>query len=114
MPSTYAWIVDKDHIADPSARPGSYCNAPGLTGPRNAPDDLVARLAKGEGRKWQMFDDDGERYYDGRIVFTDPDDENGNGLTLPEEAFGPLNDFGTGNAGCTEIKYRIDGEWRMI
>ena len=110
----YAWMIDTDHIPDPTAPEGSYLNAKGLTGPRDAPDDLLARLAKGEGRAWKIYDDDGELYYAGRIVFADPDAENGDGLTLPEEAFGPLWDFGEGNAGATEIRYRTGGEWRTL
>ncbi len=110
----YAWIVDVDHSPDPDEPPGTNSNAPNGRGPRNAPACLLARLTKGEGRAWKMHDDDGEIYYSGRIVFADPEDEKGDGLSLPEEAFGPLSDFGTPNAGATEIRYFIGGKWTQL
>lgn len=44
---------------------------------------------------FKMFDDDGMLYYSG-YVKPDPD----------QEGFEPLDDYGTPNAGCTEIQYR--------
>ena len=54
-----------------------------------------------------MLDDDGEVYYEGKIAWA-ADYKNGSG-------FEPLEDFGHGNAGCTEIRYKdTDGEWRTL
>ncbi len=110
----YAWRVDTDHQPDPTSPVGSYSNAGGVTGPGGAPADLLARLDNGEGRKWRIYDDDGELYYSGRIVFADPAEEAGNGISLPEEAFGPLWDFGQGNAGATEIRYFMNRKWVQL
>lgn len=108
----YAWKVDTDHMPDPTCPPGSYSNAGGVTGPGDAPADLLARLDKGEGRKWKIYDDDGELYYSGRIVFEDPAEEVGN--DIPDLAFRPLWDFAAGNAGATEIRYFMDGRWETL
>jgi hypothetical protein len=79
------WIITKDHIAEPAARPGTCANAVGVTGPRGYAGD-GSELAK----RFRMYDDDGNLYYEGRCA---------------EEDFAPLDDFGTPNAGCTHIKY---------
>lgn len=106
--STYAWIIDKDHLY-PEGEEGVY-SGPGITGPRNAPDELVAKLKAGEGEKFRMYDDDGELYYEGRIVFVDEAMKDG------LDAFGPLDDYGTPNAGATHIKYRDPAtkEWNQL
>lgn len=70
-----------------------------VTGPRDAPDDLIARLAKNEGVRFRLKDDDGLIYCKGRILYTDPDNV---GET---EAFGPLDDYGTPAMGCTSLEY---------
>jgi len=55
---------------------------------------MLAQLKRGEGRFFQMYDDDKVLYYSGRFI-GDADQE-----------FAPLDDFGTPNAGATSIKYR--------
>jgi hypothetical protein len=56
---------------------------------------MIAKAKKG--RAFAMYDDDGELYYRGRIwTAAEPG---------TEADFGPLDDFGTPNAGCTEIRY---------
>lgn len=87
--SRYAWMIDKDVLFNPAHEDKS---AVGVVGPRNASSDLIAKLNRGEGDKFEMRDDDGELYYKGRIV--------GN-----FEGFEPLDDYGTPNAGCTSIRY---------
>lgn len=98
--STYAWKLTYDHLD--SARDDT-------TGPRNADPALVAKLdaAIKRGRthaaefpdvEWfRMYDDDGELYYTG--VRT------GDAGPWAEDGFEPLDDFGTPNAGATEIRY---------
>ena len=56
-----------------------------------------------------MYDGDGELYYEGRFMDTTLD-----GHDLPETAFGPLDDFGTPNAGCTHIKYFTNHKWETL
>jgi hypothetical protein len=108
MTATYAWIIDQDHLTEPGAEPGSLAeNAATVTGPGNAPGELLAKLAAGEGRPFRLFDDDDELYYDGRIISTE-----GAGS---EDDFGPLDDFGLPNAGCTYIQYKnAQGKWETL
>ena len=104
MTATYAWIIDKDHLADEDAAPGSLAdNAATITGPSTAPDELLAKLAAGEGDQFRMFDDDGELNYTGRLISTEGSDS--------EDGFGPLDDFGPPNAGATYIRYLTGGKW---
>lgn len=53
--------------------------------------------------RFRLMDGDGEVYYEG---LSDDCDS--------QRAFAPLDDFGQGYAGCTEIFYFIDGVWRQI
>lgn len=90
------WIIDVDHIADETAKSPSNCNAKGLMGPRAYNGDGTDCIYH-----FRMYDDDGELYYSGRC--NTPDD------------FAPLDNFGKGNAGCTEIHYQNDqGNWIML
>lgn len=96
----YGWIIDTDHLWTPG-----QTNEAGVRGPRNIPDDIAAELSsRRKGRKFRMYDADGELYYSGRII---THDEPG---TLAD--FSPLDDFGKPNAGCTEIRYQDEqGNW---
>ena len=102
--ANYAWIIDRDHIATEGEPPGTLLNAKGLTGPRLAPDVLLASLAAGNGIAFRMRDDDGELYYSGRIL-----------CTSNQGLFAPLDDFGMANAGCTGIQYEsvVEG-WQYL
>lgn len=102
--SRYAWIIDKDHLFEDDDPPEN--NEAGVTGPSNAPDELLTRLTAGEGRAFRMFDDDGELYYSGRVIVRGRDGTAWRDVDGGEEDFGPLRDFGTPNAGCSHIKYR--------
>lgn len=90
----YAWIITVDYL-DPEAP-----NDEGTAGPRDASEDLLDRLRKGEGYTFRIRDDDGELYYEGRCSEIDH--------------FGPLDDFGTPNAGATEILYRHGNRYVML
>ena len=104
----YAWIIDKEQSDDgignlkPSTRR--------TIGPRSASENLLARLKAGEGRPFRMLDDDDELIVEGRIISSDPSDDMG------EEYFGPLEDFGEPNAGCTSIQYQnpVTKEWETL
>jgi len=50
--------------------------------------------------RFRLLDGDSEVYYEG----LSDDCDSGN-------AFAPLDDFGEGNAGCTEIQYQHRGIW---
>jgi len=106
MSAKFGWIIDKDTIADTSAPPATNLNAVGLTGPRDIAEEVTVRLKAGEGRRFRMKDDDGEVYYEGRIILLDDAD--------PEAEFGPMDNFGAPNAGCTSIEYFENGKWEYL
>jgi len=104
MSVTYGWIITRDYITPADEREGTH--SVGTMGPRNIPADLVKRLHAGEGTAFRLLDDDGEVYYHGRLITTDPGGE---------DEFGPLNDFGTPNAGAVDIQYRDPaGKWQSL
>lgn len=88
-----AWIITKDKQADPVSEPGTNGNALG-----RASDGYA-----GSGRElpyvFRMLDADGEVYYVGQSDQMD---------------FDPLDEFGKPNAGCTDIQYKVDGEWQTL
>lgn len=102
MSADYAWIVDTDHLFENGSADAP--NDAGTTGPRDADPGLLAALVSGlpggaevDGitvQNFRMYDDDGALYYTGRYL--GPDDDG---------MFGPLDDFGKPNAGCTDIHY---------
>jgi hypothetical protein len=101
------WTITKDFIADPAARQPSNANAVGMVGPRNSKLTAEQIIAHSKGRKFRMKDDDGELYYEGLMVLTPEDGDEGE--------FRPLSDFGTPNAGATSIEYqRPDGTWETL
>jgi hypothetical protein len=101
--SAYAWVIDRDHLAEEYEEPAERSDA-GLTGPRRATDEDLARLEAGEGHQFTMWDDDGEHYYTGRIVWAgeDPDED----LMVA-----PLRDYGRPGAGAVVIKYPGHPDW---
>jgi hypothetical protein len=101
--AAYGWAIDIDHQPDANSPGGTKANATGVTGPSGTPDHIVAELAKGKGRKFRIVDGDGELYYEGRWI--GPGWMTDDGARLDESAFGPLADFGTPNAGATDIYY---------
>lgn len=112
--SCYAWKITKDKLTpDPTDRYHSV----GVTGPRDARDDLLA-LLNGRNRSddievktFRILDDDRLVYYHGRIAIDWAAYESDPGYT-GEPEFGPLDDYGTPNDGATIIQYRDEhGKW---
>lgn len=104
----YGWLITRDVLCeedeDPSNVDEMVCDV-GVYGPSDAV--LTREQILEHGVEFQMLDDDGELYYEGVVAWA-TDYKNGSG-------FEPLDDFGRGNAGCTEIRYRdTDGEWRTL
>ena len=102
MSSAYGWIITKDHLYTPG---DTLRDESGMTGPRNISDGMQADLIAGKGKAFRLYDD-GELYYSGRIL----------GDWESDDGFGPLDDFGTPNAGCTEIRYYFPekGKWETL
>jgi len=121
----YAWRISRDHLAD---GPDDPYNGAGTVGPSDAPDDLCALLEhpitnQDKVMAFRILDDDGELYYSGHLAaYNEPSSDDPRGLVtnpykLDERAaFGPLTDYGTPNAGATEIQYRnpTSGEWETM
>lgn len=101
------WTITKDHLADPDAPQPSNLNAVGIVGPRNAKMTAEEIIQHPQGRRFRMKDDDGEVYYEGIMVVTPEDGDEGE--------FRPLWDFGMPNAGATTIEYEgPDGSWKVL
>jgi hypothetical protein len=103
------WTITKDHIADSKAKEGTNANARTVCGPRDCDAIFLADWADGhigniyhritthsQAIPFRMLDCDGVLYYEGYVLLGDE----------PEAEFIPLQDFGTPNAGATDIQYR--------
>lgn len=91
--TAYGWVITWTTFED---------EKPGICGPRNSIYNSGKIIA--EGREFRMLDDDGEHYYTG--FYLGPHDGT---------EFGPLDDFGTPNAGATSIEYRnAAGHWEAL
>ena len=82
--SDYAWIVTRDCLEEKDIK---------ILGGSDITDEQEKRLVAGEGEKFIMRDCDNIDYYKGRII----GDYTG---------FEPLEDYGTPNAGATDILYK--------
>jgi hypothetical protein len=88
----YGWIITADFVD------AGIHSSRGLTGPNGIGGvEMITLALSAAGRTFCMTDEDGEVYYTGRIY-----SDNGAGS---QDDFGPLDDFGSPNAGCTEIRY---------
>lgn len=99
---SYGWIIDKDHFAD--GKPGTVENAVGTIGPGRITAKDRDQLMMGKGHQFRMFNGDNVLIYEGRLI----------GDHESEDGFGPLDDFGTPNFGCTSIEYLCHGKWEML
>ena len=84
------WIITKD-LLENGQRTGTASR-----------DYDEARLPSLKHR-FRLLCDDGETIYEG---LSDDCDS--------QRAFSPLDNFGMGDAGCTEIQYSVDGCWRSL
>lgn len=110
--SPYGWVITIDKISGEEGEtfttPGEK-NDVGVMGPRDIPEAMAAALQAGEGLSFRMLDDDGIVYYHGRYL-KDGDTPG----DLSEDAFGPLDDYGTIHAGCVVIQYYRDHRWETL
>jgi hypothetical protein len=99
----YGWIIDKDRLSNGE---GSRV---GIMGPHNLIDSIKAQLESGKGEPFRLLDDDGEIYYEGRIIHHE-------GYEAPDTGFEPLDDFGEPDAGCSGIQYKSErtGQWEDL
>lgn len=98
MKAKYGWIIDRDHLAEQGIGDTDVATM----GPRNLSPEYKNGLSQGFGTKFKMYDDDGELYYEGRIVGS-------------FDGMEPLDDFGMPNAGCTMIEVQLpDGTFSRL
>ena len=97
----YSYIEDdKEDIKTPVSvyGPGEGRRHGPFIFPTNAiTKEQAEALDAGQGHRFRLFDDDGGLYYEG-LCLEGPEGEE-------EEAFGPLDDYGTPNAGAVRIEY---------
>lgn len=98
----YAWICDKDHVVGDDDPKISVWEEINVYGPNTATMEQMAQLKAGKGYAFRMYDDDGFVNLSGRLL-GDPD----------TDGFGPLEDFGMGGYGCTEIRYGKH-DWKVL
>ena len=85
-----SWYIDKDLIDNGNA-----------VDKWNGPQNTIDQCKEDCNHKFRMLDDDGMLYYEG--------------CSDDDSSFDPLDDFGTPNAGCTEIQYKnITGKWSTL
>lgn len=100
---SYSWCITVDHFKDTLDLFGDEA---GTYGPRTSKLKFEDIKNHPNAIPFRMFTDDKELVYEGLYV-----GENDG----PEDQFGPLDDFGTPNFGCTYIEYKNDdGEWAQL
>ena len=109
----YAWYIHTEFIDDEGEPTGVNGRPFIVHGPRDAPEELLEALHRGFGDPFKMYDDDGNLCLGGHILAL-----SGEHAWNEDEhiAFGPLNDYGMGGYGCTEIWYPSgpNGKWEQL
>lgn len=100
----YAWLIVQDHLHDED--PDEVSDDAGRIGPSDADEELVHRLHNGEGETWSVWDDDGIKYFTGRIVTDDPDE-----MGTEDFCVAPLRDYAGPGAGAVHIEYPRHPDW---
>lgn len=91
----YQWTITVDHTGGQAA---------GTVGPHDATMTSAEIAQHPDGLAFRMKDADGELYFEG--VYLGPADG---------DLFAPLEDFGSPDAGCTDILYRdAQGGWEFL
>ena len=98
MKGTGCWTVTEDHTGETGVGINLAGGAGAVVGPRGCTMTSSEIIQHDLAREFQMWDDDGNLMYSGWCI----EAEGGMG----EEGFAPLDDFGTPNAGATEIRYK--------
>lgn len=110
----YAWVIDGEYERDwehddwerDSGR-WKQMERP-VRGPSDATEEELAKAAKGNPFRL-MYDGDGPALL-GRIWVSDTDH-----ARTSEACWQPLEDYGEGGYGCTEIQYRnANNEWETL
>jgi len=92
------WIVNKDYTEVYDGKTYSEVSITGPSGCELTEKELL------KGHAFRMFDVDNVLYYSGFFV----------GDKTSEDAFMPLENYGTPNAGCTSIQYKEGRKWKTL
>ncbi len=101
----YGWIITRDYLFENG---DDTENSVGIIGNRDTIFDKETILEYG--KTFRMKDDDGNIYYEGKIIESHNLKKEDSSIT----GFEPLDDFGMPNAGCTSIEYLEDGKWIQL
>lgn len=98
MPTqTYCWCITKD-LCECLGK-----SRVGVVGPSTATLNADQINNCTESVQFRMGDSNSWMYY-GNFV----------GDNNSEDGFGPLDDLGRADAGCTEIEFKINGKWELL
>mgnify|MGYP000973939704 CR=1 FL=1 len=103
----YGWRITKDFLDDELRER--------TMGPRDISPGVMALLREELGQPFRLYDDDGNLYFEGRMLLDPPN--KGCRVQMPSEsewAHAPLYDFGAPDSGCTEIHWLVNGEWVQV
>jgi hypothetical protein len=89
----YGWYIYESFIEEDSFNEPKTVE---VLGPRGIRDENVERLKNGEGHEFELYDDDYNLYYKGRLIGD-------------FEGLEPMEDYGMPNAGAVHTK--MDGDW---
>lgn len=95
----YGWVITDSWREDENGAVFGDKTSVAITNRNITPK--IAQSVANDGWTFKIYDDDGEKYYEGKFW-----DSEGFGT---EEMFEPL-DYAAWNAGCTTIKYRENGK----
>ena len=88
----YGWYIYESFIEDYSHE----AQAVEVFGPRGISEENEQKLKAGAGHEFELYDDDYNLYYKGRLIGD-------------FEGLEPMEDYGMPNAGAVHTK--MDGEW---
>lgn len=109
--ASYGWIITNDHLF--GDEPGE--TVAGLSGPRGSEqyDQVLDVENKGKNAKgiaFDLYDDDGEHYVSGRLVFEGWE----RGETPDEDILaGPLRDYGRPGMGAVRCEFPDQPSWTV-
>jgi len=98
--SRILWAVTRDHLENKDVF---------VWNGRESKEEIERALKSSNAMKFRMFDDDHELYYSGKMI-----SKNGSSPFESEDIFGPLDDYGMPNAGCTQLEVLWKGAWEIV
>ena len=91
----YGWLIYESFIEGSNIEEATTVE---VVGPRGISDENEQKLKAGEGTGFELYDDDDNLYYKGRLIGD-------------FEGFEPCDDYGMPNAGAVHTKLDGDGDY---